>query len=173
MNLGRAEVDTIIQGLKRLGKAELESYIESGTFIVAKDVFNLGQFEPVKLWLDWKIVSTSPGNGNYPVILYLVPIGKRARDVWAKGQINYALKHGLPEDIANKWALSRVKQKHVVIDLVRTAVTNLHVRELYMNYRDGMTFNERNAWAAQLGYPDNFSDTYRQYVGQLFRELFE
>ena len=173
MNLGRAEVEAIIQGLKRLGKTELESYIESGTFIVAKDVVDLGKFEPLKLWLDWKIVSTSSGNGTYPVTLYLIPIGKRARTVWLIGQKNYALKHGLPEEIATRWVESRVKQKHALIDLVKSAVTNEHVRNMYLNFKEGMTYNERGAWVIELGYADNYSDSYRTYICTLFHELFD
>lgn len=162
---------TLIDKVKSLSKQEFENHIESGLTVIAKDIRGMNDFKPFKIFDDWRIVATKPASDMLPVTIYLIPTNDRARAIWVKGQKAHALEQGLPEDVADRWVKSLCKQKFVLMDIIRRAVTDLDLRDKYLRYAD-LNKADQFKLHVELIYLDKYSQERRVIASKLFKELF-
>ena len=165
-------VQCLIHKIQQMPKEEFESYIEKGIISVADELPSDFRMEPIVVHTEWAIRQTSGGDGDLPITVFIVPRGSRARKIWMVGQIALAVGRGLTPIQAERWADSRVKQKHVLFDLILKAQEDLNYREAYKTYVHNQTTYQLNAWAKLWGIDDKFSRSHRLAVMSLFNEIF-
>lgn len=171
-----AAIATHVQGLihkiQGMQKAEFESCIARGIITVAEDLPHWFKMQSVRVHDDWEIRQTSGGDGDIPVTLFIVPQGTRARMIWMEGQVNLAIGKGLSPTEAGRWAHSRVKQKHLLFDLIVKAKTDENYRAAYLNYTPTSDPILVKQWARGYQIDDCFSRSHRLAISTLFKELF-
>lgn len=164
-----------LKKLFSLSADDLDNLAKEGKTLLGPLYFTTDFLEAKELTGGWVCKFVGLKEEGIKGHLVLFPRADWTRGIWAEGQINHAINHGLSPEQAQRWYDSKVTTKHALLEPLVKIISRNRSDELRecLNYTPDLTGDALAKWQARSGITESMHPKRIMSLIELIKDVYE